>query len=81
MSRYEIHHENKSLAFGNDHACGEYIMIWDTSKYSEPDSDNILVSEDVLFTNLTQERMIKLIEKHGFTKEEITEARGRDCGV
>ena len=76
MSRYVVHHENKSLAFGNDHACGEFLMIWDTTgKYSEPDPDNVLVDEDVLFTGLTQEKMLLLLKEHGFTKQELENRR------
>lgn len=77
MSRYVVHHDKKSLAFGNDHACGEFLMIWDTTKYSEPDDENVLVDEDVLFTNLTKQKMINLLEKHGFTQEELMEAKFR----
>jgi hypothetical protein len=75
MSRFEIHHEKKSLAFGNDHACGEYLMIWDTSQYREPDGDNVLVDEDTRFTGLTKERMEQLVQEHGFKIDELIEAK------
>lgn len=74
MSRFEIYHEDKALAFGNDHACGEYIQIWDTTKYSMPDCDNVLVDEDTLLTGLTREKMMKLIQEHGFTEREMANA-------
>lgn len=74
MSRYEVHHEDKALAFGNDHACGEYLMIWDLSKGSMPEPENILVDED-RFTGLTRDKMEKLVKKHGFNLQELKEAK------
>lgn len=71
--RIEVHHEGKSLAFGNDHACGEFLMIWDTKSYPEPDPDNILVDED-RFTGFSRPKMMKLIEEYGFTYAELAEA-------
>jgi hypothetical protein len=35
MSRYEVIHEDKGLAFGKDHACGEFLMIWKRPKKRE----------------------------------------------
>lgn len=74
MSRYEVYHEDKALAFGNDHSCGEYLQIWDLSKGSMPDPDNILVDED-RFTGFTRNKMLELIEKHGFSLHELKEAK------
>lgn len=74
MSRYEIYHKDKALAFGSDHACGEYLQIWDITKDRMPDDENILVDEDTKLTGLTQEKMLALVEDHGFTQNELERA-------
>jgi len=76
-TRYEIYKGNKGLAFGNDHACGEFLQIWDTSDHTQPDTDNILVDEDTQLTGLTRTRMIDLLEQHGFTEEDLAIAYNR----
>ncbi len=68
--RYEIYHDDKGLAFGWDHAVGEFLQIWDLSKGGQPDADNILVDEDS-FTGFDRDKMLKLIELHGFTLKEL----------
>lgn len=73
MGRIEIYHKDKGLAFGRDHALGEFLQIWDLSKGQMPDADNILVDEDAL-TGLTRVRMEQLILQHGFTLEELEKA-------
>lgn len=74
MSRFEVYHKDKALAFGNDHACGEYIQIWDITKQREPDDTNVLVDEDTRLTGLTKDRMMKLIQEHGFAEHELKKA-------
>ena len=71
--RCEVHHEGKTLAFGNDCACGEFLMIWDTTKYREPDCDNVIVDED-RSTGMTRQSMLSLISQHGFVEEELGHA-------
>lgn len=73
--RYEIYHkeDKKALAFGRDHAVGDFLQIWSTSESREPDSDNILVDEDTL-SGLTRERMLELLAEHGFDESELAEA-------
>ena len=83
MSRFEVLHEDKGLAFGNDHACGEFLMIWTRSKEGKkrqqqdifgPDADDILVDKDVLFDpGFNREEMGRLIKEHGFEIEELME--------
>ena len=73
MSRHEVYKGTKGLAFGNDHACGEYLQIWDASVYREPDGENILVDEDTFLTRLTREKMLQLIKEHGFTEDDLAE--------
>lgn len=79
MSRYFIEHEDKILVFGFDHACGEYLQIWqrpddlgerDLQNKFGPDPDEVLVDEDIL-TGYTRNRMLGLIAKHGFTLYEL----------
>ena len=64
MSRQEFQHpaEQKSMAVGTDHAFGNFIQIWDNSKYPEPDSDNIILDEDKLSWPAIQ----NIITEHGF---------------
>jgi len=69
-TRYEIYHKDKGLAFGNDHACGEFLQIWDLSKGKQPDVDNILVDED-RFTGFNPPKMLKLLKEHGFALDEL----------
>jgi len=79
MSRYEIYHEDKGLAFGSDHACGEYLQIWLIPVDSEerklqkqfgPDSEEMLVDEDK-FTGFDRDKMLALIKEHGFDLSEL----------
>jgi hypothetical protein len=79
MSRFEIYHEDKGLAFGYDHACGEYLQIWRIPEDPEdqklqwqfgPDPDEMLVNED-RFTNFNRDKMELLIKEHGFDLSEL----------
>lgn len=79
--RYEIYHTTKAIAFGIDYACGEFLQIWDITKYREPDVDNILVDEDVKLTGLTRDRVLKILSEHGFTEEEMDEEYSKDGGL
>ena len=72
-TRFEVYHKDKALAFGKDHACGEFLMIWDLTKGQEPEPDNILADED-RFTGFTKEKMLALIGKHGFALDELRRA-------
>lgn len=71
--RIEVRHktEKKSLAFGTDRATGAFLQIWDTTKYPDPDDENLLVDEDEVMTGLTKEKFLALVEKHGFTEAEL----------
>lgn len=80
--RYEILHKEKGLSFGYDHACGEFLQIWtrpvdlkermNQDKYG-PDPEEMLIDEDTKFTRLTREKMMQLVQEHGFTIEELME--------
>ena len=85
MSRYEVIHDDKGLAFGNDHACGEFLMIWlrpaDLAKRSMqeefgPDLNEIIIDKDMLFDkDFNQAKMTKLIKLHGFKLSELRKAK------
>ena len=74
MSRYEIIHKDRGLAFGYDHALGEYLQIWDETKGHGPDVDNILVDEDNQ-TGFTRDKMLRIIDAHGFKLSELVDAK------
>lgn len=82
MSRFEVRHQDKGLAFGNDHACGEFLMIWkrptdEKERQSQdafgPDPEEVIVDEDTLFTGFTRERYLALLAEHGFTEGELAD--------
>ena len=88
MSRYIILHEDKGLAFGNDHACGEYLQIWARptikkerelqDKFGAEDEE-ILVDKDTLFDKgFDRDEMIRLIEIHGFHLNELAEIKAKE---
>jgi hypothetical protein len=84
MSRYEVIHEDKGLAFGSDHACGEFLMIWKRPKNPKkrtaqdkfgPDPEEILVDKDTHFNpDFNRDAMVKLITEHGFALHELQTA-------
>ena len=85
MSRYEVKHEDKGLAFGNDHACGEFLMIWqrptdpkerNAQDQYGPDPEEVIVDLDTKFhPKFDRGMMVRLISKHGFDLSELEEAR------
>lgn len=86
MSRYEVLHEDKGLAFGTDHACGDFLMIWKrpsdpTARQDQnsfgPEPDDMLFDKDVYLTKLTREEYLKAIEQHGFVESELEDAYNR----
>lgn len=90
MSRYEIRHEDKGLAFGNDSVCGEFLMIWKrpddpvqrtAQDTFGPDSEEVLVDEDTILTHLTREKYLALLSEHGFSEEELAQEYEKRNGV
>lgn len=85
MSRYEVIHTDKGLAFGSDHACGEFLMIWMRQKDPESrhlqdqfgtDANDVIVDEDTAFNpDFNREKMLRLITEHGFRVEELIRAK------
>ncbi len=80
--RIEVLHNDKGLAFGKDHACGEFLIIWERPNdpierkrqdQFGPDPDEVVVDED-RFTNFTTEKAKTLIATHGFTWQELENA-------
>lgn len=85
MARYELYHDDKGLSFGYDHVCGEYLQIWTRPEEPEerklqdqfgPDPHEVIVDEDNM-TGFTKERMLELIEEHGF---ELSELKAKAAG-
>jgi hypothetical protein len=72
MGRKEFRKNGKGVACGIDHTCGLFLQIWDLKKGEMPDTDNILVDEDAMFTKLTVEKMHKILLEHGFMLDDIT---------
>jgi hypothetical protein len=84
MSRYEVIHIDKGLAFGSDRACGEFLMIWkrptDPKERNNPISempgpDNVIVDLDKLDPTFDRDMMLRLISEHGFTLSELENAK------
>jgi len=84
MSRHEVIHKDKGLAYGKDHACGEFLMIWkrpidleerkNQDKFG-PDPEEIIVDKDTMFhKDFNKNEMIRLIELHGFELQELEDA-------
>lgn len=80
MSRFQVMHQDKGLAFGDDHACGEFLMIWirptdpserDAQDIFGPDPEEVIVDEDTVLTGLTREKYLALLAEHGFSEEEL----------
>ncbi len=85
--RHEVIHDNKGLAFGNDHACGEFLQIWrrptnpkerkEQDMYG-PDDEDMLVNKDTLFDkDFNRREMLRLIELHGFKSYELETVKRR----
>lgn len=77
MSRFEIHHNDKAIAFGEDRTgCGLFLQIWNrpainiTQDFFNP--DELIVDTDML-TDKTfdPEKLLKLAEEHGFRASEL----------
>ena len=73
VTRFSIIKNGKGLAFGKDHAFGEYLQIWETlgKDDSVPDCSNILVDEDCMTGFFTRKKMLSLIQQHGFDEADL----------
>lgn len=65
MSRLEKHGERFSIAFGVDHAMGDYVMVWNRSEYDLPDVENVVVDEDRFTGDVTPDRIVSLGSEYG----------------
>lgn len=83
MSRYTVLHQDKGLAFGRDHSCGEFLIIWQRPNDPKertlqdsfgPNPSEILVDLDTRF-NVEFDRTLMecIIQKHGFDIGELEE--------
>jgi hypothetical protein len=89
MSRFEKSNSTHGLAYGIDHACGLFVMVWKIPEDEHdrkgleqfgPDSDDIVVDKDTLFSNLTIEELIDISRQYnlGLTEEELGRLRPTD---
>ena len=79
MSRYQVLHDEKGMAFGKD-ACGLFLQIWQRAKGPlrrklqdtvGPENETLLVNKkEKIHSDLTEEEMVRLITHHGFTLAE-----------
>lgn len=87
MSRYEIIHKDKGLAFGHDRACGEFLMIWripenkierEKQKAGGAEPEDVLVDMDTKFNkDFNKAKMLELIKIHGFDVSELQKVKER----
>lgn len=68
MSRTEHYDDARQLgmAYGRDHACGPYIMIWSTKDYREPDCNNVILDKDGAFDAITMSDVVSIAAENGF---------------
>ncbi len=79
MSRYQVLHDEKGMAFGKD-ACGLFLQIWHRAKGPlrrkvqdavGPENEALLVNKkEKIHSDFTEEEMLRLISHHGFTLAE-----------
>lgn len=79
MSRHEIWHTDKGIAFGHDHIFGLFLQLWhipedpDERKLQRQfgaDPDEIIVDMDEQRKD-TMDEMIKVAVSHGFSEAEV----------
>lgn len=61
MSRIEKNNSEYGMAYGNDHACGYFIQVWDKKS-----PDEMLISKDGLFDGLTLNGVVNIADDYGF---------------
>lgn len=71
--RKEIFKEKTALAYGHDHAVGNFVMIWKINpKYplkhieNEPDDTNLIVDRDEFFGKLSESEVVRIAKQYGF---------------
>ena len=64
MSRYVILQEDGStVAYGHDHATGYFFQVFE-SETDDDGEDKLLVDEDSMFSNMSNGRMLQLMQKY-----------------
>ena len=72
MSRYVKELENgRSLAYGFDNVIGYYLDVFDAPDPLNPYEDVLLVEESSLLTNISNGKMIELMEEYNLPKSHI----------
>lgn len=71
MSRYTKKDGPILLAYGYDHAVGLFLQKFDENKITLENEKGIVLDEDELFGELTQERFENFLQGAGITKDEI----------
>jgi hypothetical protein len=53
-----------SIAYGNDHAVGLFLQVFDSRAETEDNDEGCVFDEDAMFDNLTAERAQEVINKY-----------------
>ena len=83
MSRYEIYHKDKGLAFGEDEVFGEWVQIWERpiKKHQRDLQDSYgakpedMLVDEANIDGLTYSKLVKYATTYGFTARQIDAAR------
>lgn len=76
MSRHEAHGDNYSIAYGVDRmpTIGVFVQVWDNTKGSMPDGDNIVEDYDGFSTPkvyVDTEFIVRLAKKYGIELDPV----------
>lgn len=70
MSRHiKLIDDNKSIAYGHDHATGYFFQLFDEEEKNE--EDQLIIDECSMFTRMSNARMIELMKEHDVPQEHI----------
>lgn len=70
MSRHiKLIDDNKSIAYGHDHATGYFFQLFDAEDNNE--EDQLIIDECSAFTRMSNARMIELMKEHDVPQEHI----------
>lgn len=70
MSRYtKFLDDNKSVAYGHDHATGYFFQLFDEEDNNA--EDQLILDECSMFSGMSNARMIELMKEHDVPQEHI----------
>ena len=70
MSRHiKLLDDNKSVAYGHDHATGYFFQVFNEDEKNE--EDQLLVDECSMFTRMSNTKMIELMKEYNVLQEHI----------